>query len=124
MIKVLYQAKVASKDSRLNMREAPDKNASRILQIPPQAEVDVIEETNVEWVKVIYNNKEGYVMKEFLAKAGSNVIEQINPELNNNDVTQGGGSMAQQEEVYYVRIKCANKEEAERLAKLLRAATV
>lgn len=124
VIKVLYQAKVASKDSRLNMREAPDKNASRILQIPPQAEVDVIEETNVEWVKVIYNNKEGYVMKEFLAKVGSNVIEEINPELNNNDVIQGGGSMAQQEEVYYVRIKCANKEEAERLAKLLRAATV
>lgn len=101
VIKVLYQAKVASTDSRLNMREAPDKNASRILQIPPQAEIDVIEETNPEWRKVIYNGKSGYVMAEFITKTSADTVKD-----------------------YYVKIKCGSEADAKLIAKALQGAVV
>lgn len=100
VIKVLYQAKVESTEAKLNMRKSPSKEASRVLQIPPQGIVDVLEETNSEWWKVAYNNEVGYVMKEFLIKISSS--------------TSDG---------YYVKIKCASASEAKRLVELLGQAT-
>lgn len=105
VIKVLYQARVKSENSKLNMRNSPDKTGTRILQIPPRAIVDVLEETNPEWWKIGYEGKIGYAMCEYLEK-----IE----ETTDTPTT---------EEVYYVRIKCANANEAKRLAELLGTAT-
>jgi len=59
---VLYQAKVKSTDTKLNMRKEPNKSSERIMYIPPQGMVDVIEETNADWWKVIYAGETGYVM--------------------------------------------------------------
>lgn len=101
VIKVLYQAKVDSNDTKLNLRQAPNSSAARILQIPPQGIVDVIEETNDEWWKVVYTGKTGYAMRKYLTK-----------ELD---------SVSNKE--YYVKIKCESEEDAKRIAKLLATAT-
>lgn len=106
VIKVLYQARVKSETSKLNLRNSPDKTGSRILQIPPRAIVDVLEETNAEWWKIAYEGTIGYAMNEFLEKVDDEKQEE-----------------APAEEVYYVRIKCANASEAKRLAELLGTAT-
>jgi hypothetical protein len=50
------------------LRNSPDKTGSRILQIPPRAIVDVLEETNAEWWKIAYEGTIGYAMSEFLEK--------------------------------------------------------
>jgi uncharacterized protein YgiM (DUF1202 family) len=98
---VLYQAKVKSTDARLNMREQPDKNSTKVLQIPPQGIVDVIEETNAEWWKVVYENNTGYVMNEYLAKLNANTAKE-----------------------YYIKIKCGSEEDAKLIAKALQGATI
>lgn len=101
VIKVLYQAKVNSTDTKLNLRQAPNNSAARILQIPPQGIVDVIEETNADWWKVIYAGKTGYAMCKYLTKEIDSVSNKE----------------------YYVKIKCESKEDAKRIAKLLATAT-
>lgn len=98
---VLYQAKVKSADARLNLREAPNKTADRLAWIPPQAIVDVIEETNAEWWKVIYNNQTGYAMNEYLTKLNSNT-----------------------EKEYYIKVRCGSEEDAKLIAKALQGATI
>ena len=98
---MLYQAKVKSTDARLNMREQPDKNSTKVLQIPPQGIVDVIEETNAEWWKVVYENNTGYVMNEYLAKLNANTAKE-----------------------YYIKIKCGSEEDAKLIAKALQGATI
>jgi uncharacterized protein YgiM (DUF1202 family) len=98
---VLYQAKVKSTDARLNLREAPSTSASRLAWIPPQAIVDVIEETNAEWWKVIYNNQTGYAMNEYLTKLNSNT-----------------------EKEYYIKVRCGSEEDAKLIAKALQGATI
>lgn len=105
VIEVLYQAKVKSDSNKLNMRAEPNKNASRVLQIPPQAIVDVLEETNSEWWKIGYNNQVGYAMSDYLEKIESTA-------------TDSGAK------TYYVKIKCASEKEAKRLAELLGTASV
>ena len=97
VIKVLYQARVSSNDTKLNMRAEPSKNAARVEQVMPLGVVDVIEETNSEWWKVVYNGISGYVMCQYLEK-----VEDINSTKE-----------------YYVKIKCASAQEAKRLAELL-----
>lgn len=101
VIKVLYQAKVDSTDTKLNLRKSPSSSADKILQIPPQGIVDVIEETDSTWWKVVYANQTGYVMCKYLTK--------------NLDSTAGNE--------YYVKIKCESEEDAKRIAKLLATAT-
>ena len=98
---VLYQAKVKSTDTRLNLREAPSKTSSRLAWIPPQAIVDVVEETNAEWWKVIYNNQTGYAMNEYLTKLNSNT-----------------------EKEYYIKVRCGSEEDAKLIAKALQGATI
>lgn len=100
VIKVLYQAKVTA-DGKLNMRKEPDKGASRITQIPSQSIIDVIEETNSEWRKVIYNGESGYVMAEFITKISTNTSKD-----------------------YYVKIKCGSEADAKLIAKALQGAVV
>lgn len=101
VLKVLYQAKVKSTDTRLNMREDPDKNASRILQVPPQGIVDVIEETNAEWWKVAYNSKVGYCMNTYLEKIENSAED---------DSVAGN---------YYIKIKCNSEADAKLIANAL-----
>ena len=50
----------------LNLRNGPSKSEARILGIPSGTTVEVIEFTNDEWWKVIYNGRKGYVMKRYL----------------------------------------------------------
>lgn len=100
VIKVLYQAKVTA-DGKLNMRKEPDKGAGRITQIPSQSVIDVIEETNSEWRKVIYNGESGYVMAEFITKTSANTSKD-----------------------YYVKIKCGSEADAKLIAKALQGAVV
>ena len=101
VIKVLFQAKVSSKDSKLNLREKPDKSSNRILAIPPQAIVDVIEETNAEWWKVIYAGYTGYVMNQYLTKQLT-------------DTTKD----------FYIKIKCGSEADAKLIAKAFQGATI
>lgn len=108
VIQVLYQAKVISTTSKLNMRKSPDKTGSRITQIPPQAIVDVIEETNSEWLKVVYSGQTGYVMSSYVSK-----IEDEDEET----------SASSEKKEYYIKIKCESEEDAKRIVKLLATAT-
>jgi len=101
VIKVLYQAKVKSTDTKLNMREEPNKNSSRILQIPPQGFVDVIEETNAEWSKVIYTGRTGYVMSQYLTKELTDTSKH-----------------------FYIKIKCGSEADAKLIAKAFQGATI
>lgn len=101
VIKVLYSAKVtASSGSSVNMRTGPSTSGDIIKKVPIGAIVDVIEEAG-EWSRVIYDNKNGYMMSKFLAKQESGETE-----------------------TYYVKIQCASAQEAKRLAELLGQATV
>ena len=102
VITVLYQAKVKSTDARLNLRERPDKSADRIEWIPPQATVDVLEETNSEWWKVAYNNEVGYAMCEYLEKIAA----------------------ANGKKEFYIKLTCGSEADAKLIAKALQGATV
>lgn len=99
--KVLYQAKVASQDSKLNMRKEPNKNAARILQIPPQAIVDVLEETNAEWWQIMYAGEVGYAMNQYLTK-----------------------NLVDTKKEFYIKIKCGSEADAKLIAKALQGATI
>ena len=101
VIKVLYQAKVKSTDTKLNMRKEPNKSSERIMYIPPQGIVDVIEETNTDWWKVIYTGETGYVMQEYLTKELSDTSKD-----------------------YYIKIKCGSEADARLIAKALQGAAV
>lgn len=95
---VLYKATVtASSGSSVNMRSSASKGASKIAMVPIGTVVDVLEE-GTEWCKIVYENKTGFMMKEFLVKK-----EEVKNE-------------------YYVKIKCASASEAKRLVELLGAA--
>ena len=103
VIKVLYNAKVvASSGSTVNMRSGPSTSGDIVKKVPVNAVVDVVEETNSEWLKIAYDNKVGYMMAKFLEK--TNTTTPV--------------------EEYYVKIKCANAQEAKRLAELLSQAAV
>lgn len=104
VIKVLYKATVtASSGSTVNLREEPSSAGARIGKVAIGQEVDVLEETNIAWSKIMWNNKVGYMMSTYLQK--------------NEETTKEGGD-------WYVRIKCSNQAEANALAKLLNSATV
>lgn len=99
VISVSYQAKVvADSGSTVRMRSAPSKDAAVSATIALGTIVDVIEEAE-GWSGIMYNGQKGYMMSQFLEKTQS------------------------EEGVYYVRIKCGSKSEAEQLASLLRQAT-
>ena len=103
VIKVLYKATVtASTGSTVNMREEPDSSSNRIAKVAVGQEVEVIEDTNSAWCKIMWNNKVGYMMKIYLQKDNSTV----------------------KEESWYVRIKCNSQAQAETVAKLLGEASV
>jgi len=104
VIDVLYKATViASSGSTVNMRTEPSASADRVSKIAVGQEVEVLEEVNSSWSKILWNNKTGYMMSMYLEK-----IEETKKE----------------EETWYVRIKCANQTEAETLANLLRTASI
>ena len=98
--KVLYQAKVyAESGSTVRMRSEPSASAKVLKQIPIGTFIDIIEEGE-EWCKIGCDGTVGYMMSQFIKKE-----ETV------------------QEDVYYVRIKCASENEAKRLVELLTKAT-
>lgn len=52
---------------KLNLREAPNRQAPRILYLKPDTKVTILEEVqNGEWSKIKYNNTIGYAMTQYL----------------------------------------------------------
>lgn len=73
-------------DGGLRMRTTPDLNGTKLMTIPNNSEVTVIEEKgntislsgkNGKWTKVSYNNTEGWVFGGFLADSKIENIELI-----------------------------------------------
>lgn len=97
VIKVAYQAKVQAKTgSSVNMRSAADKNASIITKIATGQIVDVIS-VQGDWSAIMWNDKSGYMMNEFLAKVDGS-------DTNNK---------------WYVRIECDSEAQAKAIASIL-----
>lgn len=65
---------------KLNMRNEPDENAKRIVQIPDGAIV-TIDNYGDKWCHVIYNDKEGYVMTKFLTPVEDTTAPTVDDEL-------------------------------------------
>ena len=67
-IMVNYQARVIG-DGMLNMRQAPDSKATRIMQLPVGAVVSVNQELQEgRWFQISYGGKTGYAMSMYLEK--------------------------------------------------------
>lgn len=67
----IYQATVvAEKGSNVNMRQEPTKNSTIMYKVPLGTTVDVLENVNSEWDKIVYNTAVGYMMHEFLKREG------------------------------------------------------
>lgn len=97
VIPVLYQATVvAQSGNTVRMRQSPSTSSSILANVPVGTLVDVIEETNNDWYKIVYNNKTGYMMTDFLENAGSS------------------------EGQYYIRVNCQNESEAKQLVEAIK----
>ena len=62
-MEVLYKVKVVCPGSYLNLRTGAGKVFDSISKVYRGTVVDVIDETNAEWVRVDYNGLRGYLMK-------------------------------------------------------------
>lgn len=104
VLKVLYKATVfAESGSTVNMRAEPDTNSNKVARVAIGQEVEVLEETNSSWAKVLWNEQTGYMMRSYLA----------------TDATAPS-----KEESWYVRIKCDSQKQAEQIAQILGRAEV
>lgn len=105
VINVLYNAKVIAKSgSTVNFRKEPKAGAYCLAKIPLGEIVEVLEQTDDIWSKIAWDNQTGYMMSAYLEKI--------------DNIEDNG------EENWYVKIKCADRTEAETLAKLLGTATL
>lgn len=103
VIKVLYQAKVvATSGSTVNMRDAASSSGTIIKRVKVGSMVDVVEETNAEWRKIVADGEVGYMMAKFLES-----------ETNDDD-----------DKFFYIKIKCANEAEARKFAELMKSVAV
>ena len=57
---------------RLNVREKPNKNSTKLGQLADGAKVTVLEKTNADWYKIKSGNLTGYVMSKYLTEGVSN----------------------------------------------------
>lgn len=57
---------------KLNVREKPNKNSTKLGQLADGAKVTVLEKTNADWYKIKSGNLTGYVMSKYLTEGVSN----------------------------------------------------
>ena len=55
-------------DKGLNLRSEPNTNSAIVASIPPNAKVEVVDQSNSEWYKVQYDGKTGYVSSKYLTQ--------------------------------------------------------
>lgn len=107
VIEVLYEAKVvAASGTTVNMRMKASSSGAIVERVPVGAIVDVLEETNADWRKIMYKGTQGYMMTKFL-------------ESETNDDNDDP-----EEKFFYIKIKCANEAEARKFAELMKNVTV
>ena len=100
VLPVLYQAKVtAESGNTVRMRSDKNSSASVLKNIKLNEIVDVVEETDDTWRKIVYNGQTGFMMKKFL-----NPIE---------TVVSAPSS-------WYVKIECGSEENARAIAAALK----
>lgn len=85
---VNYKATVNTRSGPLNMRNMPSKAASRIMQIPRGAVVDVFQEDN-GWAYVYYGGETGWVSTAYLERVDEpdEAQEDDSPEAVSRDTT-------------------------------------
>ena len=105
---VLYIGVVNTDGGALNMRKRASTSSRDIGDIPCGAQVNVLEETNAEWLKVEYAGQTGYVASRYIA-------EQI-PASDNAASTDNGN--------WGVFVPCVDRARAEELAELFNVAVV
>lgn len=67
----LYTAIVSAQNGKsVNLRKSPSANAKVLEQIPCGTNVEVLEETNADWAKVLDHGVTGYMMRKFLNATG------------------------------------------------------
>ena len=71
-------------DKGINLRSEPTTNSTVITSIPPNAKVNVVDQSNSEWYKVEYDGKTGYV--------ASRNLTQNNNQNKNNSNSQGSNN--------------------------------
>lgn len=112
---ILYYAKVATQGGALNLRSGASKGKNIICEIPYGTELAVIDNSNQEWTKVIYNGSTGYVSSGYLAYSRNAQAESENETSNENDTILSestslfGGTWG-------VFIPCSGKSAANKLA--------
>lgn len=68
------RAVVTNPHTKLNVRSAPNKKASKVCQVLKGTIVDVLDMSNEEWWLISYNGKTGYAASEFLTLKGSDEV--------------------------------------------------
>ena len=100
VLPVIYQATVtASSGTTVRMRASASTSASVLKAIKLGEKVDVVEETNDTWSKIIYSGVTGYMMKKFLAKDPTPVTAPS---------------------TWYVKIECGSEADARAIAAALK----
>ena len=100
VLPVIYQATVtANSGNTVRMRAGADSGAAVLKAIKLGEKVDVVEETNDTWSKIIYGGITGYMMKKFLAKDSTPVPAPS---------------------TWYVKIECGSEADARAIAAALK----
>lgn len=100
VLPVIYQATVtANSGNTVRMRAGADSGAAVLKAIKLGEKVDVVEETNDTWSKIIYSGVTGYMMKKFLAKDSAPVTAPS---------------------TWYVKIECGSESDARAIAAALK----
>lgn len=58
----------------LNLRSTPSTSSVKIASIPDGSKVQILQKTNQDWNKIVYDGKTGYVMSKFLSSSVSSTI--------------------------------------------------
>lgn len=100
LIIVLYTATVtAPSGNTVRMRANSSTSAKELTTIKVGTVVEVIEETNADWLKITYGGMTGYMMKKYLAKT----------------TAQGGDTNGA-----YIKIPCGTAEKAKEFLEILK----
>lgn len=100
LMNVLYHARVSTNGGALNLRASAKKASGNVLcEIPFEAEVGVLDETNRDWTKVQYDGFVGYVASQYLTR-----IENVKADIWDDGIDDCGS--------WGVFIPCATREEA------------
>ena len=97
---MLYQATVdAATGNTVRMRAKADTSSSVLANIKLNEIVDVVEETDQDWRKIVYNGQTGFMMKKFLIPVENAVAAPS---------------------TWYVKIECGSESDAKAIAAALK----